>query len=823
MHLKIVNAPLIIVYISLIMGLSSNLAFSQKKAAKKPKGKKKTELKTQILPYNPSRTLKNDLIHTKLEVRFDWEKQYLNGTATLSFKPYFYPQNFLELDAKGMDILSIALVEKEETALKYSYDKKTITIQLPKTYTRTDTFIVKINYTAKPNELISQGSAAITDDKGLYFINPDGKDKDKPRQIWTQGETEASSCWFPTIDSPNEKTTQEMFITVDTNYTVLSNGEFIYSILNADGSKTDYWKMDKPHAPYLFMMAIGEYKIVKDTWRDMEVNYYVEPKFEKYAKAIFGNTPEMIEFFSTKLGVDYPWNKYSQVIVRDFVSGAMENTTATIFMEAVQCDDRQLLDEHWDGIIAHELFHHWFGDLVTCESWANLPLNESFANYSEYLWTEYKYGKDEADFLDMKEEEEYFDEAITKQEPLIRYHHKDREDMFDRHSYNKGGRVFHMLRNQVGDDAFFKALNLYLTRKKFQTAEIHDLRMAFEEVTGEDLNWFFNQWFLSPGHPELKITHSHKGTLLKINITQIQDTLKSPVYRLPLTVDVWVNGKKSRYPITLTKAKQEFVLPIFTSPQNIIVDAEFQLLGKIFHDKSDTELVFQYENSERYRARAAAIEKLFAQKENAPSNYNPFADSSKLNILTKALDDKFWVIRLMALYQFSKYAIPNTVENIAKIEKMALSETKPDVKAYAIALLSSYDAQKYTHVFESGINDQPYSVVSSSLKALLKSSSSNKEGQIAIHEKADNGEIACVVADYFILTKNLSKYTWFKKHMLTLQGKDLYFFMGYFGEYLKLLKGEEKSEGIKILEDISTSTKHEWIKNMAKKYLKELK
>ena len=330
--------------------------------------------------YKAAETRTYDLLHTKLKVKFDWEQQYLNGYAWLRLKPYFYPTDSLVLDAKGFDIHNVSLHTADTLSpLEFSYNNRKIHIQLDKQYTRHDTFGVFVDYTAKPNELKTTAGNAITSDKGLYFINPLGEDKDKPKQIWTQGEPEASSCWFPTIDAPNERTTQEIYITVDDKYKTLSNGVLAESTMNDNGTRTDYWKMDLPHAPYLFMMAVGDFAVVKDKWRDMEVSYYVEPKYEKYADDIFGNTPEMIDFFSDKLGVDYPWDKYSQIVVRDFVSGAMENTTATVHMENLQQTKREMLDGDYEDYISHELFHQWFGDLVTCESWSNLPLNESFA------------------------------------------------------------------------------------------------------------------------------------------------------------------------------------------------------------------------------------------------------------------------------------------------------------------------------------------------------------------------------------------------------------------------------------------------------------
>ncbi len=230
--------------------------------------------------YNPSHTFEQDLLHTKLELSFDWAKKHALGTATLTLRPWFYPTDKLTLDAKNFDIHSITFEGKTEP-LPYEYNNEKLVIQLGKTYTRNDEYKVVIRYTAKPDERESYGgSAAITSDKGLYFINADGSEPDKPRQIWTQGETESNSFWFPTIDKPNERCTQEMYITVEDKYKTLSNGVLVSSKKNPDGTRTDYYKMDKPHAPYLFMMAIGEYAVVKDKWRNIPVEYYVEPKFE---------------------------------------------------------------------------------------------------------------------------------------------------------------------------------------------------------------------------------------------------------------------------------------------------------------------------------------------------------------------------------------------------------------------------------------------------------------------------------------------------------------------------------------------------------------
>jgi aminopeptidase N len=785
------------------------------------KGKKATALSG---PYQPSKTLKNDLVHTKLEVSFDWQKKYLNGTATLTFKPYFYPQSILELDAKGMDIHSVDLVSPRHTALKFDYNKKLIKIFLDKTYLRTDTFIVQVKYTAKPEELPKGGSEAITSDKGLYFINADGKEPNKPRQIWTQGETEASSCWFPTIDSPNERTTQEMYITVDTNFAVLSNGEFIYSHKNVGGTKTDLWRQELPHAPYLFMMVVGEFFIYKDHWHDMEVNYYVEPQFGPYAKSIFGNTPEMIEFYSNKLGYKYPWAKYSEVVVRDYVSGAMENTSATIFYEALQVDDRELLDENWDFIIAHELFHHWFGDLVTCESWSNLPLNESFANYSEYLWAEYKVGLDEADLHGEKEMEEYLDEAKRKQEPLIRYQYLDKEDMFDRHSYNKGGRILHMLRKYVGDEAFFESLKLYLHRNQFTSVEVHDLRLAFEDVTGEDLNWFFNQWFLSPGHPELKVTHEYQTGIVKLKVVQTQDTLKSPVYRLPLGVDIWVNGIKNRYNIVVDKAEQEFQIPVPATPNLVLFDSDLHLLGKIDHPCSEEELLFQFNHSDRYLARKEAFESIFALKEKeGGSNESKFNNPAIRELLQKGLTDKFWAIRDLALDQFTKNLIPEIATYMSYVEAIAMNDPKPTVRARGIQFLSAYDNNKYVEVYKKGLNEKAYSVVGASLAAYLKTDDRSKQLDFKELEAMNNINIIVALAGYFIKNKDQSKFEWFNGKIKTSNDRELYTLLHYFVPYLMIADEADQEKGKNILREISLNNKHEVIRQYAESGIQKLK
>ncbi|QEC51398.1 M1 family metallopeptidase [Anseongella ginsenosidimutans] len=497
--------------------------------------------------YKESYTRVTDLLHTDLKVSFNWDSSFVYGEAILQLKPYFYPSDSLILDATGFRLHEVSLLKGAggKVPLEYDYDGKKIRIGLDRQYTREEKYEIFIGYTAMPDRLEAGGSEAITQDKGLYFIDPLDKDPDKPSQIWTQGETEANSAWFPTINGPQENHTQRIALTVNDKYVTLSNGTQVSSKSNGNGTRTDIWEQELPHATYLTMIAVGDFAVVKDKWRNLEVNYYVEPEFEQYAPLIFGNTPEMIGFYSDLLGVEYPWSKYSQIVVRDFVSGAMENTTATVFFDQMNMTDREYLDEDHEDIIAHELFHHWFGDLVTCESWSNLPLNEAFATYGEYLWLEHKYGRAEADVHGFNDMAYYFFDQDSHDKDLIRYQVPHREDMFDVVTYQKGGRVLHMLRKYVGDEAFFAALKLYLERHRFQPVEVHDLRLAFEDVTGEDLNWFFNQWMLASGHPELnfEVSYEQEAGQVVIRTEQTQNLENNPLYKIPLKVDFYTGGR----------------------------------------------------------------------------------------------------------------------------------------------------------------------------------------------------------------------------------------------------------------------------------------
>ncbi len=675
----------------------------------------------------------NDLVHTKLSVKFDYPKQWMYGEEWVTLQPHFYPTDSLTLDAKGMQINEIALINgKSKTPLKYSYDSMQLRITLNKTYKKDEKYTLYLNYISKPNELKLPGSAAITDAKGLYFINPLG-DTDEHQEIWTQGETESNSAWFPTIDKPDQKTTQEILMTVPAKNVTLSNGLLVSQQKNADGTRTDYWKMDLPNSPYLFFMGVGDYAIVKDKYKNMEVNYYVEKEYAPVARKIFGETPAMIDYFSKLLKFPYVWPKYDQIVGREYVSGAMENTTATLHQDGAYQNARQLVDGNvWEDDISHELFHHWFGDLVTCESWSNLTLNESFANYSEYLWREYRYGKDDADAKNFKDMQDYLLSG-SDDKNLVRFYYRDKEDVFDAVSYNKGGRILHMLRNYVGDSAFFNALNEYLTRYKFKPAEAQQLRLVFEDITGQDLNWFWNQWYYGSGQPALDIYYDYANGKERVIVNQLQPSGK--IFKLPTSIDVYTSGaNKKRYKVWLQNPSDTFYFSSAQKPSLVNVDADKVLLCEKNDHKSAAEFEQQYKYAGNYLDRREALE-YFAK--------------NKLSNVALGLDDKYWGLRLLTLQfleQSKGYAIPSVL-NV--IEKMATDDPSKKVQAKAIEMLAKINSQKYLPVFVKYVNDSSYSVAGASLEGLVMLQPA-KAYTLAKKYSADAlGKLGAVVASAF--------------------------------------------------------------------------
>jgi aminopeptidase N len=751
--------------------------------------------------YRAAATRINDLVHTKLELKPDYDKSYLYGKAWITLKPHWYPTDSLELDARDMEIQSVSLVNNNNSKpLSYKYDSFRLNIHLNRKYSRNESYTILVNYTAKPNELKDKTTEASNDTLGLYFINPKGTVKDKPIQIWTQGEPQANSGWFPTIDRPNQKSTDEIILTVPSKYVTLSNGLLVSQKKNNDGTRTDDWKMDLPHAPYLFFFGVGDYAIVKDHYKDKEVNYYVEPAYESVAKRIFGYTPEMIGFYSKTLGVEFPWPKYSQMTGRDFVAGAMENTTATLHNNFVQQDARELSEgNRAETTICHELFHQWFGDLATTESWSNLTVNESFADFSETLWTTYKEGKDAGDAENYQGVKTYLFDSSNQYKNLVRYHYVGIDDMFDGVTYAKGGRILNMLRNYVGDSAFFKSLNLYLTTRKFKSANATDLRLAFEEITGQDLNWYWNQWYYGSGHPKFRMDYNYDDAQGKVTVTVHQTQNTGKIFRVPLAIDVYEGTTKTRHAVWIENQVDTFTFSYKNRPSLINVDADKIVLCEKKDNKTLDNYIFQYSHAGLYVDRLEAIE--FCAK--IPT------DPKATELLRLALKDPYAGLRRLTL---SDLNMKN--DTVRKLFEPVIAETAtndPDrrTKAAAIEILGSYKNLIYKAVFVKGTEDSSYTVAGNSLTALEMIDSSLAFSLAKKYSKEPSkGRLLRAIStiimkygdenDFEVVTKNF-------QDILATNNQTLRFCPLYI-KYLEKIKNTDRvKEGLKILTDYRQS------------------
>lgn len=731
------------------------------------------EVKVKPIKNNiilPAKAKEIDILHTDIQVSFNWSKHECIGSETIILKPYFYETDSINLDARNMIFSKVEIKNTQGELIQNitSYDKKVLKIKLEKKFSNKDSLILTLNYIAKPDENENGGSAAIKDDKGLYFINTNHKEPNKPTQIWTQGETQSNSCWFPIIDNPNEKFTSTLSISANKDLTILSNGERISSIVEGN-TKTEKWENTLPMPAYLTMMAIGDFDVAIDSLEGKEVSYYLEKEYAPFARNIFKNTPEMISFFGEKLGVKYPWNKYAQVVVRDYVSGAMENTSATLHGDFVQKNNRQLVDANNDDIIAHELFHQWFGDLVTCKTWSHLVLNEGFATYGEQLWIEHKYGKDEALKKSYDRIQRYLSYTKNnKDEAIVNSNYKIQEDMFNVLTYQKGASVLNLLRHEIGDEAFFLGLKNYLSNYQFSNAEIDDLRKEFEKITGRDLNLFFNQWFLRGGHPILDVRYSYNDStkLVQVSIEQIQSN-EVGLFNFPLEFKIQEGNKIKKFSFQIEKKKEVFFvekldvdLPFFP---NIIVDPNAVFVGEIKDNKSFFYQINTYNNAQNYIEKARALKELsMVQQQN---------DSAR-NTLLSAINDANDDIRLKALEWIDWKNAQNYLKAKDYLINLAEKDTDPSVRAEALEILADKREPFLLNLYLKLTEDSSYTVAANALDAVVKLIPEEGLRAAKSLEKDAKGKLFKQISTLYSEKGDTSNLTFFTKNMMYVFGKN---------------------------------------------------
>ncbi len=507
-----------------------------------------------------------------IRASFDRNNKKVFGDTTVSLKPLAAGFGVVELDAVNLMFESVKL-EPSGTPLQYKLAPGKVIVTLDKTYGPDDLISIRLKYSTAPK-------------KGVYFVPAEsGQGRvTHSAQIWSQGEAEEARHWFPSFDFPSDKATTEEYLTAEKGETVIGNGEFLGKADNGDGTETWHYKMPVPHSTYLVSFVIGKYSKVEDRYKDIPLGFYVYPGRETTARNAFGKTKEMIAVYEGLTGVAFPYNKYDQTIVSNFQFGGMENITATTMadMEILLADNEMLNNTFIVDLVSHELAHSWFGDLVTCRNWAELWLNEGFATYMEAAYREKAAGRD--DYLNKirSDAAEFLidDSVNNKRHGLYNLRAGDAATLFDNASitYHKGGVVLHMLREQVGTEVFWKAINAYLNRHKFANVESTDLKQAMEEASGQDLGWFFDQWVYGVGSPKLDVrqVYSSRNKTLKLTVTQSQkrDLHVPKAFRLPIDIEVKTARGTASFQMNITKPVETFTYRVAGTPTDVNFDPQ---------------------------------------------------------------------------------------------------------------------------------------------------------------------------------------------------------------------------------------------------------
>ena len=577
-----------------------------------------------------------DIKHIKLELTLDVDNKRLLGTAAHTFAPINDGLAYVEFDAAELQIESVRLrpdglspeVYTDGIPLNYTHEDSKLRIELDSPGKSGEDMTIEIQYQA-----VSR--------RGLYFNAPDPAYPNRPRQVWTQGEDEDSRYWFPCYDYPNERFTSEIIVTVPGEWTTISNGKLV-SVKDDGPVKTYHWSQDKPHTTYLMSLVAGEYTEIRDEWNGVPVLYYSPPGREEDTRRTFGKTPRMMQFFADKIGVPYPWYKYSQVTVADFIFGGMENTSATTMSDYLLHDERAHLDYSTDSIVAHELAHQWWGDLVTCRDWSHAWLNEGFATYFDLLFKDYDLGADEFCYAVYQDAISYLREDSRRyRRPIVNNVYNQAVDLFDRHLYEKGGLVLHMLRFVLGDELFWKAIHHYCVKHQESNVTTEDFQRAIEEATGRNVDWFFHQWVYQGGHPNFKVTYSWEEDTktAQITVSQTQNTDElTPIFRMPVQVAFVTSDGRQTLKLNVSQKEQTFYFPLNEKPKMVQFDPGYRCLKTLDFTRPKEMLLYQLKHDEDVIGRLQATQAL--AKLGAPDCIEGLREA--------ILNDTFWGVQAEA-------------------------------------------------------------------------------------------------------------------------------------------------------------------------------
>lgn len=577
-------------------------------------------------PKQVERSRTFDALHYRISLTFNLEQKTFEGENLITLTPLNDGFRLCELDVE--ELIVDGVHDESDALLQFQQSEKKISIEFPRAFDRGDTVRFAVVYHAEDPQY------------GLFF---DEEGTDRPRMVSTDSWPDETHHWVPCYDYPNDKVTHDLIVTVEEGDKVLSNGRFKGVIHDADaGTSTWHWSQDLPHSTYLMMLAVGPFEVIQDSLGSLPINYWVYPKDVENARWIFEKTPRMIRFFNDIFKYEYPWAKYDQVTT-PHVGGGAEATSATVLGHGVIHDRRAEQDFSWERIIAHEASHQWWGDLITLREWSHTWLNESFGTYSDYLWTRHEKGEDEGSWDLMGKKNQYLREAHTRYMRPIVFDRYDRpSDNFDSHTYPKGACVLHMLRFIMGDGPFFQTLSYFLHEHAFQPVDTHDFMVAVKDVTGMNLDWFFEQFLFKPGHPVFQVSYkwNEAEEKLRLRIIQLQDTSKDiPIYRIPVQIGIITSTGRTTEKIWLSEIDEVFELPVLVKPLMVRFDEGNYLLKEWTFEKSCEELLFQLVNDDVI-GRAWAVTEL-QRYVNDPAAIE--------GLIERAIKDEFWAVRVQAV------------------------------------------------------------------------------------------------------------------------------------------------------------------------------
>ena len=530
--------------------------------------------------YAPRRLV--DVTHIRIDVTPDFEQRTVSGTTRIDFSPIATSTDIVVLDAMK---LTVSDVRSNRSVASYDNDGKRLTIVFESPIPVGEPAYVEIDHAAQPT-------------KGLYFRTPEMGYPSTDTHVWTQGEPYEARHWFPCFDSPNERSSTEVICTVPSDMTVLSNGRMVSEKVNDQGRKRVQWLQEKPHANYLICLVAGHFEVLEKSHRDIPLRFFVQPSLAEHAANSFEDTEKIMEFFESEIGVPFPWEKYDQVTIRDFVAGGMENTTLTTLTHGTIFSKATENLRTTRGLDAHELAHQWFGDFVTCKDWSQLWLNEGFATYYTHLYEGHRMGKDAMLYGLYRDAQGRVLPQQNDKKAIVYRDYKNPGEQFDYRAYPKGSWVLHMLRSQLGPELYRDCIRHYLQKHALQSVVSDDLRQAIEELSGRPFDRFFDQWVYHPGSPDLDVRYAWdaKKKLAKVTVRQKQKTDNGSLpFEFPVVVRFHVDGKNIDHSVEITETDNEFYFPLEAKPTIVRFDPEFTVLAKVSFSKPDAMLFAQLE------------------------------------------------------------------------------------------------------------------------------------------------------------------------------------------------------------------------------------